>query len=491
MLISMRPAVLFLTVLAVTVALIAAVLLEQERAGLTVAQLQVDDTPVTLWRPAGTAPLPLVVVAHGYGGSRQMMRAISITLARSGMAVAALDLPGHGRHPRPMTGDITTLDGATARLTEEVVAATRALQARPDISSSLALLGHSMATDIVVRAAAALSPDAVVAISMYSEAVTSVAPTRLLIVSGAREGRLRAAALKALHLVDAQAAEGDTAIAEGVSRRAVAAPFVGHVGVLYAPAALTEIRAWIADALGVAVRGGRPPGTALWLLLLLGSILALAYPLATSFGPRREPARHCPRRTVWVALLIPVVPAIAAAVIVPDLFGRLAFAPLAAFLAVWGIVQMVVLLRIGMSLPRPHPAAAIALALWAFGLFALALDRYGASFVPTGQRLGLLLLLLPATMIYAYADALLTRAAGWPLRMVARALPLVALLAAMLIDPPLGVAFTVLPVIVLYWIVFGTAARWMAARAGAGTTAPVLGAMLAWAIAASTPVIAG
>lgn len=486
----MRPATVLLAILATTVALVAVFFLERERAGLAVTRLQVDGTPVTLWRPERTRPVPLVVVAHGYGGSRQMMRAISVTLARSGLAVAALDLPGHGRHLRPMTGDITTLDGATARLTEDVIAVTRRLQSRPDISPGLALLGHSMATDIVVRAAAALSPDAVVAISMYSEAVTQGAPARLLIVSGAREGRLRAAALEALHLVDPRAGEGETATAGDVARRAVAAPVVGHVGVLYSPSALTEVRDWIADALGIVARG-RPPATALSLLLLLGSIVVLAYPLATAFGPQRERAPPCPRRTAWVALLAPVAPAVAAAVVVPDLGGLLAFNPLAAFLATWGGIQMVVLMRAGLSLPRPRPAAAVALALWAFGLFALALDRYGASFVPTGPRLGPLLILLPAALVYTFADALLMQGGNWALRLAARALPLAALLAAMLVDPPLGVAFTVLPVTVLFWIVFGTAARWMAARTGAGTTAPVLGAMLAWAIAASTPVIAG
>ena len=486
----MRRVPALIALLAATVALAAAFLLERERAGLDVERFAVGGTPVTLWRPEGSGPAPLVVVAHGYGGSRQMMRAIAVTLARSGLAAAAIDLPGHGRHPRPMTGDVTRLDGATARLTKEVVAVARALAARPDAGPGLALLGHSMATDIVVRAAGALSPDAVVAVSMYSEAVTPDAPARLLIVSGAREGRLRDVALAALRQVDAEAVEGGTAVSGGVARRAVAAPLVGHVGVLYAPAALTEMRDWIADASGIAARG-RPPATALWLLALLGSILALAHPLAAAFGPRRAPPPPCPRRTAWAALLAPVVPAVLAAATVPDLGGRLGFAPIAAFLAVWGGVQLAILGHGGRSLPRPRLVAAMALGLWAFGLFALALDRYGASFVPTGPRVLPLLVLLPATLLYAQADATLTQGAGWPLRLAARALPLAALLAAMLLDPPLGVAFTVLPVTVLFWLVFGTAACWMAARTGAGTTAPVLGAMLAWAIAASTPVIAG
>ncbi|TFL18067.1 alpha/beta fold hydrolase [Jannaschia formosa] len=477
-----------LAVFALAVALLATTFLERERAGLSVTRTSVDGTPVTLWREAGDAPLPLVVVAHGYAGSRQMMRANAITLARTGLEVAVLDLPGHGRHPRPMTGDVTRLDGATAMLTREVIAVTRALLAGRE-AEGLALLGHSMATDIVVRAAEALDPEAVVAISMYSEAVTPAHPARLLILSGAQERRLREVAVEALQQVDPDAQEGETAKAPGVVRRAAAAPWVGHVGVLYAPSALREARDWIAGALGTGARGA-PPATALWLMLLLGSLVALARPLAAPFGPPRPAPPSCPRRLALVALLAPVAPAIAAAAVIPDLGGLRAFAPLAAFLTVWGGVQGAVLWRAGRRLPAPSGAAATVLAVWAFGAFALALDRYGASFLPWGPRLPVAAMLLPGALLFVWADALLTQGAGLLLRLVARGLPLLALLGAMFLDPILGVAFTVLPVTVLFWLVFGTVAQWMARNTGAGTPVPVLGAMLAWALAASTPLIA-
>lgn len=477
---------------AIAAALAAVWLLERERAGLTVTDLTVEGTPVTLWRPKGNAAVPLVVVVHGYAGSRQMMRAVAVTLARSGAAAAVIDLPGHGRHPDPMTGDVTRLDGATMRLTETVIAVARALEAKDDIGPGLALLGHSMATDVVIRAAGPLSPDAVVAVSMYSEAVSPTAPDRLLILSGEWEGRLRMAAIDALRQVDPRAMEGDTAARGEVARRAVAVPLVGHVGVLYAPAAMREARDWIAGAVGIPPRG-RPSATAAWLVLLLGSTVALAYPVAAIFGQPREYAPQHLGRVAWAALLLPIGPSIAATVAMPHLGDGLAFVPLAAFLATWAGLQLAVLSyagRVPRSPLRPCLAATIAFALWA-GLFAFALDRYGASFVPLGPRLVPFMLLIPATLLYAYADAWLAGGTNWAVRWIARALPLAALLAAMLMDPPLGVAFTVLPVFILFWLVFGTAAHWMAARAGVGATTPVLGVMLAWAIAASTPVIAG
>lgn len=70
--------------------------------------------------------------------------------------------------------------------TRRVIAAARAL---PGGAGGVALLGHPMATDIILRAANAEAQSgqpitAVVAISMFSQAVTAQMPPRLLVISG-------------------------------------------------------------------------------------------------------------------------------------------------------------------------------------------------------------------------------------------------------------------------------------------------------------------
>jgi hypothetical protein len=473
-----------LAILAALALLLSMTMLERERAGLAVDRLEIGETPVTLLRPAGGGPRPTVVVAHGYAGSRQMMRAISTTLARAGFAVAAFDFLGHGRHDRPMSGDVTSLEGTTAQLVAQTVALSEAVAARPDMGPVVALLGHSMATDVVVRAAEALGVDTVVAISMYSEAVTHLSPERLLILSGAQERRLRGVALDALRLVEPGAAEGVTVTEGPVERRAVAAPLVGHVGVLYAPAALRELRAWIA---GGPPAGAVPP-TGLWLAILLGATVALAWPTARLLGPV-EPGVPPSRRTALLAILLPVAPALLAAALVPNLGGLMAFAPLGAALAAWGFVQGAVLWRAGLRPGRARALPTLLLLAWGL-LFALLLDRYGAAFLPTGPRLPLAMLLLLGTLPFALAEAWLLRDAGWVLRVAARGAILATLLAAMLLRPALGVAFTVLPVLVLFWLVYGLAGRWVGRRAAPASTGLALGLALAWALAASTPLLA-
>ena len=91
-------------------------------------------------------------------------------------------------------------------------------------------------------------------------------------------------------------------------------------------------------------------------------------------------------------------------------------------------------------------------------------------------------------MAVALADGALTRGMSLWRAALVRAVPLAALLAAMLLAPErLGLQFTALPVWVLFWAVFGTMAGRIARRRGPGAPRAALGLVLAWSLAASLP----
>lgn len=462
--------------------------LERARAGLVIERIRVGATPATLVRPEAPGA-PVVVVAHGFAGSRRMMEAFSLTLARSGIAALAYDLRGHGRNPVPMRGDVASLGGVTAQLVEEAQAVLDAARSLEGVGPPVALLGHSMATDVIVRAAGAERIGTVVAVSMYSEAVTPARPERLLVVSGAREGRLREVALAAARQVTPDVQEGETVRAGGVVRRAVAAPWVGHVGVLWSPAALGEARDWIAAAAGLP-GGGPVARTGPWIAALLGAILALAWPLARLLPARGPAGREAPLGAGRIAAVL-ALPALAAAgaacAVSSSVIGLRGADGLAAFLLVLGAGQLALLWRWGLRPGRPDASGSAALLVWA-AVFALALDRFGASFVPTGPRWAFLALLAPGAVAVALADGVLTRGAPLWRAVLVRAVPLAALLAAMLAAPSrLGLQSTALPIWVLFWAVFGTMAGRIAARRGHGAPRAALGLVLAWSLAASLP----
>jgi hypothetical protein len=148
-----------------------------------------------------------------------------------------------------------------------------------------------------------------------------------------------------------------------------------------------------------------------------------------------------------------------------------------------------VLGRGDLAVTRADLRATAGFAAWAL-LFAAALDVYGAAFLPVGPRLPLMALLALGAVPYMLADARLARGAGLGWRLLARALPLAVLLGAMVARPMLGIAFTVLPVVLLFWLVHGLAARWFGRRGGGAALATALGAAFAWALAASTPLVA-
>ena len=468
--------------------------LEQGRSGLAISQMTAGTTPVTLYQTSG-AQGPLVVVTHGFAGSRQLMQAYSLTLAQSGYTVLAFDFEGHGRNPVPMSGDVTSVDGTTALLvaeTRRVVAFGRGL---PGAAEGVALLGHSMATDIIVRAAIAEDEqghpvDAAVVISMFSQAVTPQQPPRLLMISGQWEGRLRAAALSSLRMVQPDAKEGETAVADGVMRRAVVAPYVEHVGVLFSATALREARDWLDLAFHRKSEAAIVlPGV--WILLLMSGLVLLLRPLVELLPARGAQPVAIPARRFWASILLPaiLVPLVATTLYVPFL-PVLVADYLMIHLALYGGLQILLLRHWRQRGPGLSVPAILILVVWGVAVFGAAMDRYVASFMPNAERLPIIALLSIGTVAFMVADAYATAGGEgvvWR-RVAARAAILMSLGGAAALDPErLMFVFIILPVLVLFFLVHGLMGRWVARQAGPLSAGIGLGLCLAWALGVSFP----
>ncbi|MBK5926057.1 alpha/beta fold hydrolase [Rhodobaculum claviforme] len=502
--------------------------LEADRAGLDIAALEVEGgTPATLYLAPGTEPVPVVVIAHGFAGSRQLMEPFALTLAQAGYLVASFDFEGHGRNPRPMSGDVTTVQGTTQFLMDETARVAAAALAHPRADGRLAYLGHSMASDIIVRQAQEDPPaDAVVAVSMFSRAVTADAPANLLVIVGDWEARLKEEALRALHLADADAGADETvgSHADGTARRVVFSPAVEHVGVLYSATSLRAARDWLdasfardatdgADtrpaslgpaaldaaaggATPVALRGG-------WIVLLLVGVVALGWPLARLLPPG-GPANGVPRPVrlsrarFWTVALVPAlaVPLVLWPIetaVLPVLVADY----LAVHFALYGALTLLFLARWGV-LRGQFPARvwwiALAVAVFGIAVFGGALDRYVASFWPHAGRAAVIAGLAVGTVAYMLGDAALTeggRAPFWRV-LVARGAFLASLGAAVALDfQSLFFLVIILPVIVLFFLLFGMMAGWVGRRTGLPAAAGMgLGLVLAWALGVTFPMFA-
>ncbi|MGJ5176212.1 dienelactone hydrolase family protein [Bradyrhizobium oligotrophicum] len=468
--------------------------LEAARARITITRTEAGTTPMTVYRRDGAAQSPVVVIAHGFAGSRQLMEAYALTLAQAGYLAVSFDFEGHGRNPTPMSGDVTRVDGTTRKLMGEIGRVTDAALALPGADGRVALLGHSMASDIIVRQATA-DPRiaATVAISMFSEAATASTPCNLLIITGEWETALRRDGLRNLQLTDPSAREGDTVgdPAGNGGRRAVVAPGVEHVSVLYSTTALREARDWLDRVFGrtssgpVAATGGP-------IALLLAGIVLLAWPLAELLPKGDAPPPTIPLRSLAIATLVP-------AVVTPILlrFVETRFLPvlvadyLAVHLFVYGALSLALLRLQGVRFGRLAWVAALALAAYGIAIFGGALDRYVASFMPIAARVPIIAAIAAGAVPAMLADGIANQgghAALWRTLWI-RAVFLASLGGAVALDiKRLFFLLIIIPVIVLFFIVFGL----IGGAVGRRTCSPLaegigLGLILAWSLGVSFP----
>lgn len=462
--------------------------LETARAGVEVTKTHVGPTPVTVYDGEG----PAVVIAHGFAGSSQMMQAYALTLAQAGYRVLTFDFEGHGRHAVPMSGDVTSIDGTTRLL----VAQTLQVVAAAASDQPVALVGHSMATDILIRASIA-APEPIgplVVISAFSQAVDAEHPASLLMVTGAWEAGLRAFARRAVAMVDPDAGEGDLALAGGIQRKAIVAPLAEHVGVLHSRAGRAEAVAWLNAYFG-RVETVPVPATGPVTLLLLLALVALARPISALLPANPDPVRpHLSRLQFAGLILAPMAIAPPLAVLVdPHALPVLVADHLAVHLGIFGVIQIVLLRIFGVPFGRVSWIGTLAILIWGLGLFGLALDRYAANFLPIAERAVIIAALALGAVPFMVADALVTDGgrAGVLRRLLARLAFLLSLGFAVVLDFE-GLFFLIMiaPVIVLFYALFGLVGRWVARREGAMAAGLGLGLCLAWSLGVSFPMFA-
>lgn len=212
---------------------------------------------------------PGVVVAHGFAGSRQLMRAWSTSLARAGFVVVTPDLAGHGTH-------VAGLDGGGDVLFADVVRALDVLQQQPGVDvTRLGLLGHSMGSGAVLRAGIELDGvvRAVVAVSPTDADVDASRPNDLLLLVGELEPRFVA---NAESLLERAGGAGGT-LGDGDARALEIVPRVEHVTILFSDVAHERSAAWLGAALGHELRTVGSGGSGLlrgWLLVVIGLLLS-------------------------------------------------------------------------------------------------------------------------------------------------------------------------------------------------------------------------
>lgn len=487
-------------------------------AGVAVERVMIGDTPALVFRPAPERRVaeepPVVVVAHGFAGSKTLMRPFSTALAKNGYVAVAFDFFGHGEHSAPLAGDVTDIDGPTRALVAQTEEVAQFAQSLPGTGNRLAVAGHSMASDIVVRFAQGREDvEATIAISMFSPAVTAQSPRNLLVIVGEWEAGLADEAIRAVGLAAGGEAEegvtyGDPAA--GTGRRAVFADAAEHIAVLYDVETFAETVAWLDATFGIAREGPVETSARLpWIGLLVLGVLALAWPLSKLLPVVSRPFAGAGLgwRPLWPVIVVPAVATPIVLTFVPTNFLPVVLGDyLAVHFLVYGALTAALLWWRGRRRGRLPAAggpprqgamaiATVAVTLYALGGLGLVIDWQVTNYLPVPARLPLLGALAAGTLPYFLATEWATRGEG-----AARG-AFVAAKAAFLVSIGIAVALDferlffliiIVPIIVLFFVIYGLYSRWSYRRTGHPLPAAVANAIaFAWAITHTFPMLAG
>lgn len=497
----------FFLALVLLIVCVAMVEVRAQMRGLVVTTAKVGEIPVSILQKSTHAPAPAIVIAHGFSGSQQLMAPLATTLAQNGYVAVTFDFSGHGRNPLPMTGGVRDLARSTAVLLEDidrVVAFARTLRGA---DGRVAVAGHSMATDLIVREARR-DPTiaAVIALSFFAQDVTAASPKNLLIIDGAWESqRLIDVGMRVVsEAADGPAQSGVTYgdVSAGGGRRLALARGAEHIGVLYSQDALAEAVRWLnavfgRDESGFIDRRGR------WLAALFTGLILLARPLArllpalaaSPLGAGLSWRRLAPR-AIAPALLTPLLLWKAPTDFMPVLLGDY----LTLHLALYGLLTAAGLwlqCDPGVAFPlrplTPLLCCGAAVAAYYTVAFGLPLNAYVTSFAPTARRAILLPPIFIGCAMYFLADEWMTRGmatarGGY----VFSKFCFVASLGIAVALNPRRLFFLIIiaVVIVILLTVYGVVGHWVYAR----TRDPRPGALgaafgLAWAIAVCFPIV--
>lgn len=265
----MRKVLLLVLMLAVVVGTQYRIVREHE--DVTVNHLTLAGNPVDRYGAVGE-PRGTVLVAHGFAGSKELMKPWGYALARQGFHTFIFDQPGHGYQTGPLP-EWRRMEGNPLgqNLQAMVAELVRSGQAEP---GKVALVGHSMGGATVV-AAGLVDPAvaATVAVSAaYTEPLPADLPANLLSMVAERDPAfIRAAAVG----LEPQSATRKTV---HVARR-------NHLTILYDAEVIDQAAAWIHKAFG-SQQPGSVGAVAPWGWILaalaggLGAVLAAAWLLA-------------------------------------------------------------------------------------------------------------------------------------------------------------------------------------------------------------------
>ena len=424
------------------------------------------------------------IICHGYAGSKEMMRQLAFDIANAGSNAVIFDFIGHGSNSQKLINNPTELSGTTQQLVDQVITVIDLLKSKYGSDIKLNLIGHSMASDIVIRASEKQNISSIAAISPYSTKVTENFPQDLLLTSGQFEKHLRNHSLKFTKLIVKDADENIEYSNGLVRRKASYTKNTGHVSVIYSPQTSATITEWFYL--------NNIPRT-LWSTHIIWTLLGLTM---ITYGLSRsklssinynENRRVSSVKSIVVGISSPTI-ALFSSLIEYEPFSIFGFGSVAAYFGSVGAATLLFCREIWENSERFNFYPFIKM-LFAFSILVILINHFiGSFFIDNHRIFAFISMIIPLTIFCVTIEKLISMSAT-VIAVFIRLAPLMGFSILLAIFPEkYGVMFTTVPIYICYFLVFGYVGKFQRKDMGSYTIGTLHGIFLAFALAATNPI---
>ena len=424
------------------------------------------------------------IICHGYAGSKEMMRQIAFDIANAGSNAVLFDFIGHGSNSDQLVNNPTELSGTTQQLVDQLIRVIDFLETEYGSDIKLYLIGHSMASDIVIRASEYKNISSIAALSPYSTKVTKNFPNDLLLISGQFEKHLRSHSLKFTQLLDPSANENIEYFNGPNRRKASYTENTGHVSVIYSPKTSIEIIDWF--KLNYYAR----PFWAthiMWTLISLTLITFGLSRLSISKQTYEERDSISKAKSVFISLSSLTIACLSSFVQFEP-FSIFGFGSIATYFGLNGIIILCLSNKIREDFGKFYFIPFMKLVL-TFLFLAILINHFVGSFFLTHQRVFAFLTILAPVTIFCMATEKLISMSTRTVSVFVRIAPILGFTILLTLHPgQYGVMFTTVPIYIFYYIVFGFIGKCQRSITGPSSVGAAHGVFLAFAFAATNPI---
>lgn len=426
-----------------------------------------------------------IILGHGFAGSKEMMRQIAYDVNKAGSNAVLFDFIGHGSNQQKLVNEPTEITGTTQQLVTQLSNIINLIYEKFGDEIKISLIGHSMASDIVVRASADKRVKSVVAISPYSTGITQDFPKDLLLISGQFENHLRSHALQMVKTFEPEAKENTEYTNGKIRRKASFIENTGHVSVIYAPQTTKIIIDWLKLE-----NYDRPiwKNQIAWVLIGITFIVIGMSRFNTNLLNETISILNNKKALISVSL--------ATAISLSSGLIEINFLPIYGFERIAIYFGLVGLFAYLFSFNYQITSLRIDLLYWlrlvmCFVILCFLINRYIGSFSLSDNRTtGFITLILPITLFSLVIEKLIASSSNW-IAILLRGLPIIGFSMLLILFPEqYGLMFTTVLIYILYFIVFGYIGRHQRKKIGHAKVGLAHGIFLSFAFAATNPIFA-